>query len=631
MHRRVLTASAVAPLLCASALAQLPAYRTYLGGGGNERVQGVTTDALGRVIVTGHTNSANFPSVMPYAAAGWDTSMNGGSLDSYVAILAPDLSSVVAWTLLGGNGEDRAYQVEVDPLGQIVVVGFSDSSNFPRTVGPAPQGGWDVFVTRFSPDLKHLRASSLLGGSADENPRGSFCIDAAGNVFVSGETKSFDFPVTPGAFATAHAPAAPDPDDAFVAKIGADGLVRWATYLGGSLNDAAYSGCRLASDGGVICAGYTNSPDFPATAGAFQPVFGGHGSNSSPYSGDGFVAKFSADGSQLLWATFLGGSETDAVAGNDALELDGAGNVVVIGDTRSPDFPVTPGVFQPSFMGTNTQKPDAFVARLSPDGAQLLACTYFGGELNEEASGLAVLPSGDVVFSGNTHSGNLPVTPDANQPMNAGGVADGFIAKLSSDLRFLVYSSYFGGSGTQAFGDRGRGLVLTAEGDALIGGDTDSSNFPVTPGVFDNSYGGGQTDSFVSIESLSSSYPFGTGKLTSIGTEPKLRKVGSSSATVNNLAIVVSGAVPLRSGFLGYGFHLVEVPYQGGLRYMGMPVMRVPGAVQLDAVGEATAQLQVDPSMVGETRIYQFWFRDPAHPDGTHSGLSNALKVTFTQ
>lgn len=614
--------------LAADASAQVPYQRTFLGSSGNERVQGVAVDSAGRVYVTGHTSSSGFATTLPSALGGFDKTYNGG-LDAYVAVLSPDLSQVLHWTMLGGSGEDRAYQVELDPLGQVVVVGFTDSPNFPRTAGPGLQGDWDVFVTRLSADLKQLRRSSVFGGSAMENPRGSFCIDAAGDVYIGGSTASLDFPATPGAHSTTHAPIAPDAGDAFVAKIGGDGLVRWATYLGGSYNDSAHSGCRLAADGGVVVAGFTNSPDFPATPGVYQPVFGGHAASGDSHIGDGFVAKLSADGSQLLWSTFLGGSDADAVAGNDSLELDGAGRPVLIGQTLSLDFPVTAGAFDTSHGGLFTDKYDAFVAILSADGQQLVASTFLGGEQLEEPSGLAIGPHGDVFLSGNTDSGNFPVTPDASQPLRGGGAGDGFVAKLTPDLRWLAYSTYIGGSGSGLYGDRGRGLTLTSAGDVILGGDTDSQDFPVTSGSFDTSFGGGTSDSFVDVERLSQSYPFGSGKLNSLGRTPILSINGAPSAANPSFALRVTRAVPNRLGVLAWSHSLIALPYQGGVRYIGLPVMRVPGIVALDAFGAAAIPLSIAPAMIGETRIYQLWHRDPQHADGTGAGLTNAVKLTF--
>jgi hypothetical protein len=108
-----------------------------------------------------------------------------------------------------------------------------------------------------------------------------------------------------------------------------------------------------------------------------------------------------------------------------------------------------------------------------------------------------------------------------------------------------------------------------------------------------------------------------------------LRLLGAASASAGGFTARITEAVPNKAGVLAFGHYLVALPYQGGLRYMGPPVVRVPGAILLDGAGAATRVLPIAPSDVGETRVYQFWFRDPQHPDGTRSGLTNGLKVTF--
>jgi hypothetical protein len=621
-------AALAASFLLAPASAQTPYLRTFLGGSGYERVQGVAVGPLGRVYVAGHTDSASLATLLPQPVGGFDKTWNG-DLDGFVAILSPDLREVLHWTMIGGSGEDRAYQVEVDPAGNVVVVGFSSSSNLPVTTGAPNHGEWDAFVARFSPDLTSLLACTAVGGSGEENPRGSIDLDSAGNVFLGGSTTSFDFPTTPGVFQGTHAPANPDPRDAFVAKLDPAGNVVWATLLGGGANDAAYSGCRVASDGSVFVAGMTNSPDLPTTAGAYQTSFGGHVPYSGPYSGDGFVARFSADGAQLLFCTFLGGIGPDSVAGNDALELDSADNPVVIGGTSSANFPVTAGVFDAVFGGVITGKPDAFVAKLSADGSQLLASTFLGGEQAEEPSGLAVAPGGEVLLAGNTTSANFPVTPDAAQPNASGGVCDAFFAELSDDLRFLSYSTYLGGHGTMSHGDRGRGLDLLPSGDVALVGDTNSNDLPVSGNVYDSTYNGGPGDGFVDIEFVTRSYSFGQGKVTSIGTTPVLQLVGLASASSGSATFDVSGGLPNAAGSFGWSNGPVASPYLGGTWYLHVPVHRMPGIVHLGASGETIWTTAVVPAMVGETRIFQFWFRDAAHPDGTRAGLTNAVKVAF--
>jgi len=200
---------------------------------------------------------------------------------------------------------------------------------------------------------------------------------------------------------------------------------------------------------------------------------------------------------------------------------------------------------------------------------------------------------------------------------------------FSADLQHLVYSSFIGGSGTTGFGDRGRSLVLLPDGRCLIGGDTNSPDFPVSTHVYSTAYSGGDNDGFVSIENPAATRPFGSGKTNSLGLEPRLNALGSPRAMLGQVTLRVTDAVPLRSGIFAYGHSLIASPYQGGTLYMGPPIVRMPPTVVTDVVGQAQYAQPIVPSMVGSTRIVQFWYRDPAHPDGTGAGLSNAVKITF--
>lgn len=607
--------------------AQTPFHRTYLGGAGADRVQGVAVDRLGRVYVTGHTDSPDFSTALPPAAGGFDKTGNG-NLDAYVAVLSTDLQNVLYWTLIGGANGDRGYGVEVLKDGDVIVVGFTDSANFPTTNGSLNHGLWDVFVSRFSPDLKVLRASWVYGGSGDENPRGSFCVNAAGQVFVAGRATSLDLPTSPNAFQPAHAPVTGLNDwDGFVVKFSATGHRLWSTYLGGSENDGAYSGVRLASDGSVVVAGMTNSTDFPVTAGAFQTQYNGSSATLLPYTGDGFVTRLTPDGSGLIFSTYLGGSEGDAVAGNDALELDSADNIVVIGGTHSMNFPVTANAFDDRCEVFWNGQPDVFVCKLAANGSTLLASTFLGGEQHEEPSGLVLGVNGAVFISGNTESTNYPVSLNAKQLTYSGNI-DAFITELSADLSHLTYSSYIGGHGQGGMGDRGRGLTLAPSGDLIVGGDTDSTDLPMSNYAFDDEYGGGSDDGFISLETLSTSYAFGVGKPNSIGLTPVLDLLSAPSLQAGSFSLQVSNAVPLHSGIFAFGNSLSAVPYHGGTLYMGQPLLRV-GVIATDATGNASITLPVTPNLFGVTRIYQYWYRDPAHPDGTNTGLSNAFKVTY--
>lgn len=203
----------------------------------------------------------------------------------------------------------------------------------------------------------------------------------------------------------------------------------YSTYLGGNDEDRAYD-IALDSAGNVYITGQTSSTDFPTTPGAYDRFYSG-----DPF--DVFVSKLSADGSTLLYSTYLGGNSED---GGNAITVDSVGNAYIAGATYSTDFPTTPDVLDITLDGGR----DAFVAKLNAAGDALIFGTYLGGSNWEYAYGIAVDGEGNAYVTGFTHGG-FPTTPGAVQPTH-GGATDPFVVKLNSDGSALVYSTYLGGS-----------------------------------------------------------------------------------------------------------------------------------------------------------------------------------------
>jgi hypothetical protein len=223
-------------------------------------------------------------------------------------------------------------------------------------------------------------------------------------------TVSKDFPTTPGVFQPVHAGIT----TAFVAKLNADltGML-FSTFLGGSRDERGQT-LAIDSAGDIYVGGRTLSTDFPATPGAFQPQF-----VRGSYFGDGFVAKLAGDGSELIYATYLGGSSEDEIKG---IAIDTTGEVIVVGGTGSPDFPVTADALQPSLRGLD----DLFIARLSADGSELLYSTLFGGGKSDSAYAIATDGRGGAVVAGTSVSSDLPVTPGALQSQLLGATTGVF-------------------------------------------------------------------------------------------------------------------------------------------------------------------------------------------------------------
>jgi len=281
-----------------------------------------------------------------------------------------------------------------------------------------------------------------------------------------------------------------------------DPTVVYSTFLGGSGNEQG--GYSVAADfrGDAYVAGGTAPPpgfamegstDFPTTPGAFQPGPG------DPH-GDAFVTKLSADGSTLLYSTYIGGDTFDDAAG---IAVDFRGFAYVRGVTNSFDFPTTPGSFQPQKKGPGPTF-NAWVAKLSPDGSSLAFSTYLGGSGFNSGSGIAIDRRGSAYVPGVTGSPDFPTTPGAFDRTFEGELTvvpplctrdpaaegpcdfDAFVSKLTPDGSALEYSTLLGGARL----DVGFSIAVDTAGRAHVTGDTLSADFPTTGGSFDTTFNG---------------------------------------------------------------------------------------------------------------------------------------------
>src|SRR5262245_12443173 len=314
-----------------------------------------------------------------------------------------------------------------------------------------------------------LGYSTFLGGSSTDS---AFAVaaDAAGNTYVTGTTASANFPATGGAFDGSLNGLY----DAFVAKFRPDGSLAWATYLGGDGDERGH-GIAVDAGGNVYVTGRTDSANFPTTPGSFDTTFNG--------GVDAFVTKLSADGTTLLYSTYLGGTGSEIDEGFDklarrvgAITVDAAGNAYVTGSTNSADFPTTAGAYHI----TNAGFADAFVTKLNATGSALIYSTYLGGSDFDRGYGIAVDAAGNAYVTGEAVSTDFPTTAGAFQPAKAGGFSDSFVTKLNATGSALVYSSYLGGTGSEFPGR----LALDAAGQAYVTGATASFDFPTTAGAF---------------------------------------------------------------------------------------------------------------------------------------------------
>ena len=318
-----------------------------------------------------------------------------------------------------------------------------------------------------------LSYSTYIGGS-DADYSEAVAVDGSGNAYISGYTRSVNFPTTPGALKS-------NPNfgyNVFVSKLNATGTaLLYSTYVGGNGQELNVS---LAVDaaGQAYLAGQTSSNNFPTTPGAYQTMRAGNL--------DVFVSKLNAEGNGFAYSTLVGSGDNDDAT---SIAVDAAGNAYVTGSTGSNptglyfhNFPTTPGAFQRTYGSTNWT--DAYVLKLNATGTNLIYSTLLGGNRKEIGNGIAVDAAGNAYVAGLTESDNFPVTPGAFQTTaktsGFGSPVEAFVTKLNASGTALVYSTYLGGVNSE----QADGIALDGAGHAYVTGYTSSPGFPTTPGSF---------------------------------------------------------------------------------------------------------------------------------------------------
>jgi subtilase family serine protease len=458
------------------------AYSTYLGGSNEESdwlwggVVGIAVDAAGNAYLAGTTTSVDFPTT-----PGAVRTLNGEQ-DAFVTKLSPT-GAVLYSTYLGGPCADIARSIAVDAAGNAYITGRAHGGVCFAEVNSG------ALVAKLSPTGTLLYGYVFGGSLADISMGQAIAVDAQGHAYVAGFTQSNDFPTTPGAFRTERCvgPYGVSTSEGFVAKINPEGSgLIYSTFLCGNGDDSP-NGIAIDAAGNAYIAGSTNSHDFPTV----NPIQDAH--RGGPVTETGFLSKLSADGSHLIYSTYLGGTYNDAIQG---IAIDGQGNVYIAGWTQSDDFPTTPGVIQPEAGNRfclDVLCTDAFVAKINATGTALVYSTYLFGEGHDSASKIAVDAGGNAYVIGSTASIYFPIL-DAFQTRPR-GPEDAFVTKLSPDGSRLLYSSYLGGSHTVWSPlngtDNGSSIAVDQVGNAYVAGYTWSYDFPTTPGAFQPGLGGG--------------------------------------------------------------------------------------------------------------------------------------------
>ena len=378
--------------------------------------------------------------------------------------------------------------------------------------------------------------ATYLGGT-DTDRGNDNAIDSSGNHYLTGETKSDDFPTTPGVYNRSIMKKS----DIYVTKLNQTaGSLVYSTYIGGNESYVEYSfGISVDSSGNAYVVGQTDGTDYPTTKGAYKETGSGifvtkldskggkllystmigsgenrgditidsegnayvcgstmsstfpttSGSYDETFNGGVNIVVFKLDssGSSLLYSTFVGDD-----CRSQGIEIDEKGCAYVTGNTWSSTFPVTSGVYDTTINGGN----DVLVFKLNETGGSLVFSTFVGGSTHDYGCDLVVDSQKNIYVAGDTWSSNFPTTSNAYDTTQNGIHMDGFIFKLDSSAANMIFSTYLGGTGTT--GDVCNGIDIDSNCNVYVTGQTDSSDFPKTKGAYDTTPGGG-IDGFISV------------------------------------------------------------------------------------------------------------------------------------
>ena len=425
-------------------------YSTLIGGSGSNWATGLAVDGDGQVFLYGMTTSKNLPVVNAIqrenrgGVAGFDTFLARLDTSGRVTLL----------TYLGGTLDDNAGTLALDGKGGLYLSGGTDSRDFPVTSGQYPGKGefsLSAFVVKLEQAGEKIAWARYHGGSRFDGAR-AISLDRDGDVHIGGEASSTDFPVTPGAIQKDQRGGELRRSDAFYAKFsGRDGSLLYSTLLGGRGDEL---GLALATgpDGSAYLGGMTASTDFPVTAGAYQPRHGGEEG--------GFVARIIAATGQLVYSTYLVGSDLERV---QSLAVNEAAEAFAAGITWSRTFPVK--------LEAQAQRrgwSDFFVVRLDAHGRNALQSTLLGGSLDEKPVSIALEGTDTVILAGDTGSSDFPLAAAGPQKQFAGGVSDVVVARLRfAESTLATRIEQVGNAASGAAGNVSPGLLVKVRGAGL--------------------------------------------------------------------------------------------------------------------------------------------------------------------
>jgi fibronectin type 3 domain-containing protein len=460
-------------------------FSSFIGGSEWDRVSHSFLLDDGNIFIAGRVFSDDFPTTTDAV----DRTYYDG--EAVLLKLKGDGSDISYSTYFGGDGDETITAVSLDHNGLLTFCGYTDSTDLPTTQGAycrTYSSNADVFVARLDGSWENVDLCTYIGGFERDIAQ-TMILDEDGDIFITGNTNSSDFPTTVGAFCRT-VPALTD-FDVFALKLDSSGSsLFYSTYIGGSDDDLINTGnlmnmetVFLLDDGSLIIGGLTESVDFPVTAGAFCQTYNGTTED------DIFVLRLNPAGSALIGSTYLGGDGTERLT---ALVATDDGRVYLAGETISRNFPTTPDAINVRWIGDFINY-DLFFVILDDTLSTMEYGTYLGGAGPDYLNDLMTSYDNTIVaFVGRTLSRDFPTTPGCFDPINRGEL-DGFLLIINVSSNDYEYSTLFGGSSN----DAAIITIQTSEGHYILIGGASSMDFPMSPNHYDNTYNGGQYDAFI--------------------------------------------------------------------------------------------------------------------------------------
>ncbi len=407
-------------------------------------------------------------------------------------------------TFLGGRSYDQGNAIAVDSIGNAYVTGLTQSPDFPlATIGSFSPNQQRMFVVELDVSGSNLLYADYFGGTSGNDSPNSIAVDSTGSAYVAGQAYSSDFSVLNAYQSTLGGDA-----NAFVTKFSADGSsLVYSTYLGGNSYDYAQA-IAVDSTGEATLAGYATSQNFPLSNAYQSAIAPDQDSNWGQYA---FFARFSADGSSLNYSSYLAGNLDNSCfdycgpyTSINGLALDSSGDVYLVGDTDTTNFPTTDGAYLTAYPGTydNTVP---FISKFDNSGS-IVYSSYFGGNGYAYATSVAVDSSGFAYVTGyDEGSDSFPITATSICNPGTQTCQGMFVTKFDTAAATLVYSTYLGPNNNST----GQAIQVDTSGDAYVVGADGSSGQYTTTGQIEG-YVGGNDMLLIEIDPTASTQLFST-------------------------------------------------------------------------------------------------------------------------